>query len=166
MATALVDEPRLRALLDDGEPESCYEATDPDTGLRIKGLLDWDAESIVDLKTCTCRKGRTVDRSIADAIWYEKYHWQAIFYTTLKRLACPGWKGDYVLAFVESDQPHETRLRAIRPGGLLWDRGVLEIRALLRQYKDCMEYYGVDKPWRSACEVSPVADEEIPGVMW
>jgi PDDEXK-like domain of unknown function (DUF3799) len=170
MAVALAEEPEMRRLLAKGEPEKCLQATDADTGLRLKGLLDWAAPGwIVDCKTFSVKHGRTVDRSIADAIFYERYYLQAVFYSKLK--GYPEWKGDYVLAFVESEEPHETRLRAIRPRGdgganVLWQRGAIEIRSLLRLYKECMDHFGVDKPWRYACEVTAVADEEIPGVMY
>lgn len=168
MALALADEPALRALIKAGESEHCVQSVDPDTDIQLKGLLDWDAADwAVDLKTFSVRKGRTIDRSITEAIWFEKYYLQAVFYSMLK--GWPEWRGDYVLAFVESDAPHETRLRAIRdtgPGVTLWQRGRHEIRTLLRTYKECMEHFGVDKPWRFACEVSAVDDLEIPGLAW
>jgi hypothetical protein len=169
MALALADEPVLVKMLEQGEPDKCLEAIDSDTGLRLKGLLDWDESNVLDLKTFTVKHGRTVDKSVADAIWYEKYYLQAIFYSKLK--GWPKWKGDFVFAFVESDPPHETRLRAIRPGmtgapNLLWQRGVMEIKGLLRTFKDCMEYFGVYRPWRYACQVTEVEDQEIPGVMY
>jgi hypothetical protein len=169
MAAALADEPAIRGLLSAGEPEKFLESVDQDTGLRLKGMLDWDGPDIVDLKTFSVRKGKTVSVSVTQAVWYEKYYLQAIFYSKLK--GWPEWKGDYVLAFVESYQPHETRLRAIRPktagvANLLWEGGAREIRNLLRIYKDCMDHFGVDKPWRSACEVSPIDDMEIPGVVY
>jgi hypothetical protein len=166
MAVALADEPELRRLLKEGEPEKCLQATDSDTGLRLKGLLDWDTPGwIVDAKTFSVKHGRTVDRSVADAIFYEKHYMQGVFYSNLKG---PEWKGDYILSFVQSENPHETRLRSLHRGqhSLLWQRGVIEIRSLLRLYKECMEHFGVDKPWRYACQVTPVEDEEIPGVMY
>ena len=166
MAVALADEPSLRKLLDRGEAEKVLQATDKETGLRLKGMLDWDGGAhVADLKSMTVKHGRTVDRSVADAVFYEKYYLQAVFYSKLKG---EEWKGDYVLAFVESDEPHETRLRSIerRNGALLWNRGALEIRGLLKLYKDYMDHFGPDKPWRYACAVTPVEDEEIPALMY
>jgi len=111
---ALLEEPRIQEILKTGEAEKPLFSVDPDTGVRLKGVLDWDAPDLfMDLKTFTQREGKSIDQSIAADIYWRRYHHQAVFYATLK--GWPRWQGDCVLAFVESEAPHEVRLRSIRP---------------------------------------------------
>ncbi len=165
--TALLEEPKIQEILKTGEAEKPLFAVDADTGVRLKGLLDWDRPDLVlDLKTFTQREGKSIDQSIAADIYWRRYHHQAVFYSILK--GWPQWQGDYVLAFVESEPPHETRIKAIRPkmGGqvaMLWERARLEIRDLIRLYRDYMDYFGPN-PWRYVAEISQVDDLEIPAL--
>ena len=165
---ALLEEPKIQEILKTGEAEKPLFSVDADTGVRLKGVLDWDrADLFLDLKTFTQREGKSIDQSIAADIYWRRYHHQAVFYSILK--GWPKWQGDCVLAFVESEPPHETRIKAIRPklGGqvaMLWERPRQEIRGLIRLYRDCMEHFGPDKPWRYAAELSQVDDLEIPAL--
>ena len=167
-AQALMDEPKIQEILKTGEAEKPLFSVDADTGVRLKGVLDWDGPNLImDLKTFTQREGKSIDQSIAADIYWRRYHHQAVFYSILK--GWPTWQGEYVLAFVESEPPHETRIKAIRPklGGqvaMLWERARIEIRDLIRLYRDCMERFGPDKPWRYAAEISQVDDLEIPAL--
>jgi hypothetical protein len=173
-AEALHDEPRLNELLSDGEPEVAMFATDPDTGVLLKGRMDWvSPQFTLDVKTFSQMRGKSIDKTVTDAIWYEHYYWQAYFYALLRSLqegfpkkgisaAAP----PHVLAFVESDKPHETRLRTLLPKSvgetnLYWQRAQLEVRALIRMYAECWNRFG-EKPWRSACELEALEDAEIP----
>lgn len=74
------------------------------------------------------------------------------------------------MAFVESDEPHEVRLRELRAkvGGevnLYWERARIEVRMLINTYAEYSERFGV-KPWRDACEITPLEDQEMPGVAY
>lgn len=171
MTASLLDEPRVMSVLEaTGTPESAIFAKDPETGVLLKGKLDWLAPTLtMDLKTFSQKRGKSIDRSVADAILYEQYYRQAYFYATLR-----GWpktfSGEFVMAFVESESPYEVRLRVLRPktGGnanLYWERARVEVRQLIRTYAECMEHFG-DKPWRYAQEITPLADEEMPGLSY
>ncbi len=168
-AAALRDEPRVNAILEaEGKAEHQIFTTDKETGVPLKGKLDWLAHGLtLDLKTFTQKRGKSIDRSVADAILYEQYYRQAYFYGLLR-----GWpkefSGEFVMAFVESTPPHEVRLRVLRPktagnANLYWIKAQLEVRNLIRTYAECVKHFG-DKPWRYAQEVEPLADEDMPGM--
>ncbi len=168
-AAALRDEPRVNAILDaEGKSEHRIFMIDKETGVPLKGKLDWLAPGLtLDLKTFTQKRGKSIDRSVADAILYEQYYRQAYFYGLLR-----GWpkefSGEFVMAFVESQPPHEVRLRVLRPktGGnanLYWIKAQLEVRNLIRTYAECVNHFG-DKPWRYAQEINALVDEDMPGM--
>lgn len=169
-AEALRNEPALMRILSDGQPEVAMFATDRETGVRLKGRLDWVTPQLtLDLKTFSQRKGKTIDRSIADAILYERYYVQAFFYSLLR-----GWpkdfSGEHVIAFVESEAPHETRLRVLRPKtlgnvNLYFETARIEVRRLIRLYAACWEEFG-EKPWRVARSIDPLGDDELPGLAY
>lgn len=167
-AKSLLDEPRIQELLKDGKSEVSLTKIDPETGVLLKGRLDWMHPKVtLDLKTFSQKSGKSIDKSIADAILYDKHYRQAVNYAVLRGWP-HDWKGEHVLAFVESEEPFEVRLKALRPktGGqanLYWQRGVMESKALIRRYADYSERFGI-KPWRDAQEVEPLHDEEMPGL--
>jgi hypothetical protein len=177
-ADSLLSEPRIQAILAEGRPEVAMTATDPETGVLLKARMDWVAPGCtMDLKTFTQQRGKSIDKSITDAIWYERYHWQTYHYGTIRTLQPGAGKGEgptarsravprFVMAFVESEEPFETRIRELRPmngGGvsMLWERARYDVRELVRLYARCMEHFGPEKPWRYAQEVEPLCDEEI-----
>lgn len=171
MTRALLDEPRLQAILAEGEAEVALFATDAETGVALKGKLDWITPKLtLDLKSFSQKRGKSIDQSVADAIWYEGYHGQAVHYATLR--GWPGsWAGEHVIAFVESDAPHEVRLKALRPktGGqanLYWDAARMNARTMIRTYRDYMKQFGVDRPWRYAREIDPLEDQEMKGLVF
>jgi len=172
-AAALAEEPQLSALLKDGAIERPLFATDPDSGAAIKGCPDLVTPKVtLDLKTFVCKRGKSIDKSVADAILYEGYHHQAYFYWLLRSQQPGGLPQDWrhVIAFVESDPPHEVRLRSLQAkwGGepsLLWMRALLEVRKMLRLYQECCERFG-QQPWRTECDIDPVLDEEIPALAY
>lgn len=167
MAQALSEESALKPILRNGRPEVSMVARDPETGVLLKARLDWlSPRHTLDLKTFTCKRGASVDKSIHDAIYYEGYYRQAYFYDMVRRLATgEDRSADFVFGFVESDQPHETRLKMLTPkrGGslnLYWETARQEIRSMIRLYADCLAKYG-DEPWRSKQDISTLADEDI-----
>lgn len=171
-AQAMTEEPRVQAILDaEGQAEAQLFAKDPETGVPLKAKLDWLAPNLtLDLKTFSQKRGKSIDKSIADAIFYEQYYRQAFFYGLLRGWP-QSWPGEFVMAFVESEPPHEVRIRALRPktGGnvnLYWERARIEVRQLIRTYAECMDKFGVDRPWRYAQEITPLADEEMPGMVF
>lgn len=167
---SLRSEPRMRELLRDGAAEVPMFATDHETGIALKARMDWVRSDVtVDLKTFVQKRDKSIDQSIADAIFYERYYRQAFFYGLIRGWP-KSWSGEFVLAFVESEPPHEVRFRMLRPkvGGevnLYWERARIEVRELIRLYSECATHFG-DKPWRYAQEVTALSDEEMPALAY
>lgn len=169
-ATALMEEPRLQEILSTGTPELAIFTADPETGVKLKGKLDWATPKLtLDLKTLTIPRSKSAGKAVTDALWHEGYIRQAVFYSILR-----GWpkefSGECVVAFVESHPPFEVRLRSVRPrtdgqANLYWQTALNEIRHFLRVYKECSDHFGV-KPWRYARQIDPLGDEEVPQVLW
>ncbi len=170
-AKALLDEPRVQEILAKGQAEVPYFYKD-DSGVVLKAKMDWVTPKLtVDLKTFVQQRGKSIDRTIADALLYEGYLRQAVFYEALRGLVDGNkWSRDFVFCFVESDPPHETRIKVLRPktGGnanLYWERSRIEIAGCIELYKECMDRFG-DKPWRYAQEITPLQDEDIPALSY
>jgi hypothetical protein len=169
-AEALMNEPRIQEILRDGVAEVAMFRADPDTGVVRKGRMDWVTPGLtLDLKTFSQRKGDSIERSIHRAIWQEGYHTQAWTYAFLR--GWPDWRGQHLLAFVESDPPHEVRLVSLRErngreANLYWTRAMLDVRELTRRYAECMTRFGVDKPWRVAQAPESLCDEDLPQLVW
>lgn len=173
-AESLRSEPLVQDILRDGQAEVSLVAKDPETGIRLKCRVDWLAPKVtLDLKTFTQKRGKSIDKSVTDAIWYESYYVQGYIYQLIRRIALGENHNDseFVLAFVESDPPHEVRLRSLLPkvGGnvnLLWERARINVRELLSSYEENVRHFGAEKPWRYARDVEPLADEEVPQVAY
>ena len=170
MAGALAEEPELQKILARGKPEVSMVAKDPDTGVLLKARLDWMAPTVtLDLKTFTARRGASIDKSVADAIYFERYYIQAFFYSYVRQLVT-GEKADFVEAFVESDQPHETRIKLLQPKrgsepNLYWLQAQLEVRRMIRLYAECLDRWG-DQPWREKQAISALVDEDVRQLAW
>ena len=81
-AKALMDEPEFQRLRAVGRSEVSYFVTDPDTGVPLKARMDFVAPKwTLDPKTFS-QKGKPIDRTVADAIYFEGYYRQAYLYTT------------------------------------------------------------------------------------
>jgi hypothetical protein len=166
-ADALRNEPEIRSILRSGESEVSLFAEDPDTGVPLKGRLDWLSDDcILDVKTFKQKYGKSIDQSIADTIWYEGYARQAYLYSTLQKWVTGRSKPiRFVFAFVESDPPHEVRLKELRPScysgpNLYWERSRIEVRHFCGVWAEHMNRYG-EKPWRTEQKAEPLLDEEI-----
>lgn len=171
-ANALRTEPEVQALLSEGRAEAALFATDPNHGVPLKGRVDWlNPEYTVDVKTFSQQRGKSIDRTVTDAIWYEGYYRQAYFYATLRAMQ-NGGNGrpkealPFVFAFVESDEPFEVRIKVLRPsiGGyqpnLYWERARVEVNALIATYAEYHERFG-ERPWRDPRTADPLLDEEL-----
>jgi hypothetical protein len=177
-AIALRQEPKLAELLSEGQAEVPLTARDPETGVLLKGKLDWlSLACTVDIKTFSQMRGKSIDKTIADAIWYDRLFRQAYFYCYLRSLQ-PGFvkpgiaakAPPFILAFVEQDEPHEVRLRELRPKdcgevNLYWERARIEVREHIQTYADYSVRFGV-QPWRDACEITALMDQEMPGLAY
>ncbi len=170
-ANALRSEPEVANILSrEGQAESWITNTDKDTGVLLKSRVDFvTAREILDLKTFSQTRGKSIDKTITDALWYEGYIRQAVFYAIVHGWP-NNWHGETIFAFVESQEPHEVRLRAIRPKtagqpNLYWQIALSEVRQMIRLYAECLDKFG-DRPWRDEREIDPLVDEEIPQVAY
>jgi hypothetical protein len=173
-ANALRSEPEVARILSrDGQAEVSMFATDPETGIRLKARMDWVTSSeTMDIKTYSQTRGKSIDKTVSDAIWYEGYYRQAYFYSMVRGLqegdsrAAAQKAPDFVMAFVESEEPYDIRIRALRPkcageANVYWLRARTEVRTLIRLYANCVERWG-EKPWRDQREIDVLEDAEIP----
>ncbi len=170
-AQALRSEPAIDTLLNQaGRTECPMFAKDPETGVQLKACMDWVTDGCtLDLKTFTQMRGKSIDESVASAIWYERYYRQAYFYSMVRGLAegmNHSERPDFVLAFVESEPPHEVRLKVLRPKtfgevNLYWETARHQVRDMIRAYKYWSDLCG-DKPWKTDREIQPLADQEMP----
>lgn len=169
---ALLNEPALWPVLEIGRSEVCFVVDHPE-GVKLKARMDWITPVLtLDIKTFSQQSGKSIDKCVNDALFYEGYFDQAYMYSLVRSLAegnasksgaqtaKPHW-----CAFVESDKPHEVRLRALRPKNagevnLYWEQSRARCSALISSYKWHWDTYG-ENPWRSAQDVHTVADQDI-----
>lgn len=171
-AAALRREPKVQELLQAGEAEVSIFCSDTTTGIPLKARLDWLGESrIADIKTFTQKRGKSIDQSVADAIYYEGYYRQAFLYCTLEQRAS-GRKAPlrYIMPFVESQEPYEVRIRELRPStngvvNVYWQRAAIEVRHFCSVWSECMNEFG-EKPWRTEQNIEALLDEEMPGMTY
>lgn len=172
-AESLLSEKKFVALLKDGEPEVSLFTSDPDTQVPQKCRIDWlNPRRILDLKTFTLRRGKSVDECVADAIWYEGYSRQAYYYSILhQRVTEAARPLKFVFAFVQSEPPYEVRLRELAPTNydiaalnLYWQKAQIEVQHFCRIWRDCMLQFG-KQPWRTEREIEPLDDLELKGLV-
>lgn len=171
-ADALRNEPKIREILAEGEPEIALLGEDPASGTPLKGRLDWlSPKYILDLKTFTQKRGKSIDQSVADAIYYEAYYRQAYLYVTLRKRSAPTEKPPrYITAFVESEKPHEVRLKELRPtthgtANVYWQRAHVEVQHFCNVWAAHMREFG-EKPWRHDREIEVLDDMEMKGMAY
>ena len=172
-------EPKIEEILSDryGIAEVSVFVTSAD-GIHLKARMDWvTPDAMLDLKTLTALRGRSFDKSVTNAIWYEGYYRQAYFYSMVRALASgnngrdgPQQQVPFVIAFVESEEPHEVRIREFRPKAagevaMLWERARIEVQGMMAVYSECQKKFG-ERPWRYAQQREPLCDEEFPGLSY
>ncbi len=163
-ADSLLDEPEIQRILSSGKSEVAMFATDPNTGVPLKARMDWVRPGLtLDIKTFTQKRGKSIDESIADALFYEGYLRQAWFYTFIRGLR--GEKCDFLFAFVESEAPYEVRIKRLRPQSsgidhLYWSTARIQVDGLIRLYADCVRRFG-ERPWREHRQIDLLLDENI-----
>lgn len=131
----------------DGQPEVAMIATDPDTGLLIKGKADWlpstpDPDGVLrirDYKT-TVKSPDEFERSC----WQYGYHIQAAFYMRLYRLTMPEYKGPLGFEFVvqEKNPPFDWRVwRFDEHSPIITELAEPKICKALKQIKSFRDLY-------------------------
>ena len=87
-AKVLAEDPYVRAALTGGMPEVSFFVRDPETGIMLKSRMDYvRPRSTVDIKTFSNSRGKPVEKAIFEAIYYEGYHLQCVFYNQVRELA-------------------------------------------------------------------------------
>lgn len=169
---ALRAEPEFMGFLNlEGESEKEYTVKCSDTGVPLKAMMDWVTKYFtLDIKTISAFRGKNFDKAIADAIWYQSYCRQAYLYTMIRRL-CGESPKEFIFAFVESEPPHEVRLRSLTPRSdlgvvnLYWEQSRIQVRELIALYAKCKERFG-NAPWRDEQAVARLEDQEIQGLSY
>lgn len=134
-ASYVLQHSKAGPLLTGGHPEVSIYADDAESGLSIKGRLDYlqigpDYVSIIDLK-------RTQDASteeLAKTIRYRRYHVQAAMYRRLVR-ACGADAVRYFFVAIEDGQLPKVNVRELNPRAI--DLGDEILDADLAKYAEC-----------------------------
>lgn len=160
-------------LQEPGQAEAPMFATDPDTGVILKAKMDWITDGCtLDLKTFSQQREKSIERSVGDAIYYERYYIQAYFYSLIRGLQEGSGRKmaqqapPFILAFVERDEPHEVRIKSLQPKSagvpnMYWEIARTEVGGMIHTYAKHLEKYG-DAPWRQSQEIDLFTDENIP----
>jgi hypothetical protein len=165
---SLCSQQHMKAILAAGKSEASFFAIDEETGVPMKARMDWITATVtLDIKTFSNSRGKSIDRAVADAIYYEGYHLQAYFYTMLRKLVNPGIKPPtFLFAFVENCPPYEVRFKQLQPlshgqANVYWERARIDIRHLIRLYAECSMRFG-SNPWRYEQGIETLEDSDIP----
>lgn len=105
MVDAVYSHPRAKNMLSNGMAEKCLYATDPETGLVLRGKADFILIDgiIIDVKTTASANPDEFSKSI----WNYRYHVQAAFYLHLARLAIGEQFKDFVWICLEKTKPFD-----------------------------------------------------------
>ena len=148
MRDSVLAHPTASRLLEEGSPEVSMWATDPETGVLMRGRVDWLSTHNADLKTT----GRPVDHaSFMNTVWDYRYAFQAMWYERI--LALNGREVDTAWIAVSKREPHEVGVYV--PSGGLMAQSARDVSRALALYAHCVEH-----------DVWPTLEEawEIPGV--
>lgn len=107
MADAVKAHPLAGPLFDEGHAELSIYHTDPDSGVRLRGRLDWlrvheGRNLIVDFKTSTTAHPIEFMRKTADY----GYHQQVAWYLDLVAATVPGSDPRFLFVVVEKEPPY------------------------------------------------------------
>lgn len=136
MALAVAQHPEARRLLSGGRAEVSMFAVDPETGVRIKGRMDYlqaQRNIISDYKTAEDASFEAFQRSIATY----GYHWQTAFYTDLYSLVSRVPADNVLFAHIvgEKGDPYPAAVYTLDPPSI--EKGRLEFREKLRICAEC-----------------------------
>ena len=131
MRDAIYDNSMAAWLLGAGRPEVSLWATDPETGVLMRGRIDWLRDNaFVDVKTS---KDPTDPRAYARTAWKLGYHVQAAWYQRLLRLN--GFDLPPLWIAVHKNEPHETYVH--QPDPEMLAVGHEEVDRALHLYASC-----------------------------
>ena len=118
MAESVLSNPTAKALLASGDPEVSMFATDPDTGVALRGRLDWLGPRIVDLKTTA---GDASESEFAIHAFRFGYDIQQAMYEHTYNLIT-GDTLPYLFVVVEAHAPYLTAVHMLGNDELLMAR--------------------------------------------
>ena len=128
MAESVLSNPTVKALLSSGDPEVSMFATDPDTGVALRGRLDWHGLRLVDLKTTA---GDASESEFAIHAFRFGYDIQQAMYQHTYHLIT-GETRPYLFAVVEAHPPYLTAVHVL---------GVDELLMARRRAREARERY-------------------------
>lgn len=136
-------------LMAEGAPEVSMWATDPATGVVMRGRVDWWNQAVIDLKT-TSGGATLVDW--VHTVWAFRYAFQFAYYNKILELnglepGRPRW------IVVSKREPYETAV--FSPSAELMRRAERDVDRALRLYAHCKEH-DVWPPLRTALRVAGV----------
>ena len=174
---ALRNEVLLAEILAEGEAEMPFVVQHE--GINLKARMDWiTPDETLDIKTFSDFRKIPIDKIITNAIFYEHYYRQGYFYSLIRAIANGNTDSSaaqtaprFIFVFVESDPPHETRIRELKPkesgqACMLWERARIECNWAINIYREYMDKFGVEKPWRYAQKIEALVDEEFPALAY
>jgi hypothetical protein len=138
MADAVKSHPLAGPLFDEGHPELSMYTHDAETGVRLRGRLDWlrvyqSRNLVVDFKTSTTAHPAEFIRKAADY----GYHQQVAWYLDLVAAVIPGADPAFLFVVCEKEPPHLVSVIELDA------EAVAEGRQLNRQaiatYAECVE---------------------------
>lgn len=174
-----------------GMPEVSLFWIDEETGIRMKGRLDYlKVQAIVELKTFSNPLSRSTDRAIAAAMANYRYHVKAVIYLhglqQLKEKLAKGQvmvQGDhdpkwldvvirhpnhtFVFVFVEKGPAPNVRVREFRrqlgqgEPNLYFTSAWLQYRWAVDTYVRCKKQFGED-PWIEGSDLRAFDDTDFP----
>lgn len=162
-------------------------------GIQCKARLDGLKPSLIlDLKSFSVKGSKSISRTVADAITYEKYNIQWVWYRRgLERVKeairagaaeIEGLPDDFIKSLLEHDQrfvllfirsaaPYQIRIRELRhsvgagtPNVYFLEAGLMVDRAV-RKYSELLGKYG-SAPWEEGESAEFLEDEDMPNILY
>jgi hypothetical protein len=195
-AAVMASDPYVCAALKGGMPEVSFFVRDPETGVLLKARMDYvRPRSTIDIKTFSNSRGKPVEKAIFEAIYYESYYLQCVFYNQVREIArrqlaageiqtfgdvSEEWLKAFLetedhgfgLVFIESTEPFDLRFILLKqaevPGAdtnAYWSSAQLRIGDLTHRYAKCLEKYG-DAIWRESLPPRVLEDTDMPQLMF
>lgn len=195
-AAVLAEDPYVKAALSGGMSEVSFFVRDPETGVMLKARMDYvRPRSTVDIKTFSNSRGKPVEKAIFEAIYYEGYNLQCVFYSQVRELArqqlaageiqtfgdvSEQWLKEFteteehgfVLVFIESSAPFDLRMVLLKQAeavgadlNVYWSTAHMKISDLKHMYAECLEKYG-DGEWRDRPPPHQLEDTDLPMLMF
>lgn len=196
LASVLKADDTASALLTKGIAEVSFFVTDPETGVLLKARMDYVKPGLtVDLKTFSVSRSKPIAKVINDAIYYEGYYQQAVFYQKVRELARQqlasgeiqthgevpkAWlkafleteATGFLLLFIESEAPFHLDKVLLHPSAVpgadqnvYWTDAELRIEEMTRRYTECRAKWG-ESEWREAVPYRTLEDTDIPQLMF